>query len=113
MEAVATPIRAYINSVRKKQPEEKKRTGKQNPMDCRQSDEIAAELEKRGIYKRFSKVTFAEIVQRGLPDGYEDTYRKIKAYADCMEANSKTGKGLLLKGECGTMKTTYAVAVLR
>ncbi|AHF07273.1 DNA replication protein DnaC [Desulfitobacterium metallireducens DSM 15288] len=37
----------------------------------------------------------------------------MKAYAAHLEENIKAGRGLLLKGAVGTMKTTLAVAVLR
>lgn len=82
-------------------------------MDCRQSDDSVVKLERRGIYKRFQGVTFDAIERRGIPEGYADDYRQIKAYANDIDANIARGKGLVLKGSYGTMKTTFAVAVLR
>lgn len=73
----------------------------------------AEELERRGIYKRFQDVTFAGILQRGLPQEYEGIYRQVKSYADNLPQNIEKGKGLVLKGGCGTLKTTFAAAVLR
>lgn len=89
---------------------ERKPTGSANPTDSLQSDK---ELERRGIYKRFQSITFASILQRGLPQGYEDVYRQVKSYAVELPQNIEKGKGLVLKGGYGTLKTTLAVAVLR
>lgn len=40
-------------------------------------------------------------------------YSQIKAYAGHIRGNVEAGKGLILKGPVGTMKTSLAVAVLQ
>lgn len=109
MDKAVGTIRAYIERVKNLQPDEKKSTGAKSQRDCRQSDA----LEKRGVYKRYRDITFTEIQRRGLPEGYAGPYRQVKAYADAMPQNIEQGKGLVLKGGYGTLKTTFAVAVLR
>ncbi len=73
------------------------------------------ELEKAGIFKRFQGVTFDSIEQKGLPRDEElrENYGIVKSYAVALDENIANGTGLLLAGNCGTMKSTMAVAVLR
>jgi len=90
---------------------------------CQQSDEkknnciILRNLKKRqqekvGIYERFQWVNFESIEKRGIPNGVKEPYARVKKYADNLKENAKEGRGLILKGPVGTMKTTLAIAVL-
>ena len=73
------------------------------------------DLEYYGIYRRFQNVTFRQIEAQGLPSNpvIRRHYRIIKEYADHLAENVAKGKGLILLGACGTMKTTLSVAVMR
>ena len=75
----------------------------------------AEDLEYYGIYRRFQNVTFRQIEAQGLPSNpvIRRHYRIIKEYADHLAENVAKGKGLILLGACGTMKTTLSVAVMR
>lgn len=81
----------------------------------RDSYKQAESLDRAGIYRRFHGVTFAAIEERGLPQDMRirTNYSLVKEYAKDLEENVKAGKGLVLSGFYGTMKTTMAVAVLR
>lgn len=81
----------------------------------RQEKALIDSLEHAGIYERFRPVTFDSIERRGLPDA-EDirrNYTAVKDYADNLKSNIAAGRGLILAGGPGTMKTTMAVAILR
>ncbi|WP_006716203.1 ATP-binding protein [Desulfitobacterium metallireducens] len=70
-------------------------------------------LTRCGIHQRFLSSSFGQIEEIEIPQNLQNQYRQIKAYAAHLEENIKAGRGLLLKGAVGTMKTTLAVAVLR
>ena len=72
-------------------------------------------LNQFGIYRRFQGVTCEAIERRGLPKSgnIRQNYGIVKDYAAALAANIRSGRGLLLAGRVGTMKTTMAVAVLR
>ena len=74
-----------------------------------------SQLEQAGIYKRYRNVTFENIEKRGMPDSknIRENYEYVKAFAQDLNAQIANGKGLILAGHYGTMKTTMAVAVLR
>jgi DNA replication protein DnaC len=74
---------------------------------------IAPRLEKAGITKRFHSCTFESIAEKGVPEQVKKQYWEIEDYAAELEENVNKGVGLMLKGPVGTMKTTFAVAVLR
>jgi DNA replication protein DnaC len=74
---------------------------------------IAVKLERCGIYKRFRNSTFENIEKIGVPSAIQEQYEQILEYADNLKENLSEGRGLLLKGSVGTMKTTLAVAVLQ
>lgn len=74
---------------------------------------LALRLEKCGIYKRFRSCTFEDIEKVGVPGAIQEQYIQVKAYAENLPENLDEGRGLLLKGSVGTMKTTLAVAVLQ
>ena len=69
-------------------------------------------LERCGIHRRFCGCTFADIERDGVPTSVRKQYSQVKGYAQNLQENIEAGRGLLLKGSVGTMKTTLAVAVL-
>lgn len=82
-------------------------------MTCRFDKELAAAIEQAGIPKRFADITFVEVAKRGIPSQVKSNYERVKVYADSITDNVRDGKGLILAGDYGTMKTTLAIAVLR
>ena len=70
-------------------------------------------LEDYGIYARYADATFANLEKRGIPTQIKSQYQKIKEYAEHLDENVKQGKGLILSGPVGNMKTTLAMAILR
>lgn len=70
-------------------------------------------LERCGIYRRFRDCNFENIKKAGVPESVREQYSQVKAYAGNLKENITEGRGLLLKGSVGTMKTTLAVAVLQ
>lgn len=73
------------------------------------------QLEYAGIYKRYQGVTFESIEAKGLPQNMSirSAYWRAKKYAEDIEEMVKQGRGLVLVGGYGTMKTTIVVAILR
>ena len=71
------------------------------------------ELESHGIMRRFYDATFENIETKGVPESISSQYEQIKQYAENLEYNLSIGKGVILCGPYGTMKTTLAVALLR
>lgn len=115
-----------------------KLTGKTNPRDCSDKDfckvslthnsnnctekrtdcaiyrnTINLKLEQCGIYKRFRNANFESIEKQGIPQAVKYQYGEVKDFANNLKTNLDEGRGLLLKGSVGTMKTTLAVAVLQ
>jgi DNA replication protein DnaC len=70
-------------------------------------------LERCGIHRRFWDCSFSRIEEAGVPASVMASYRKVQEYAKNLKENVQAGRGLLLKGSVGTMKTTLAVAVLQ
>lgn len=72
-------------------------------------------FEEYGIYKRFEDVSFSMIEKNKVPQdkSFQQNYSVIKKYANNIQENIKSGRGLTLIGGVGTMKTTLSVAVLR
>lgn len=72
-------------------------------------------LREYGIYKRFCNITFSEIEKIGLPnnDSIRQNYKIVKDYANHIYENIQNGTGLFMLGDCGTMKTTMSIAVMR
>lgn len=73
---------------------------------------IYEKLERCGIHRRFQDCSFTNIEKAGIPDRVREPYRQVKEYAGNLPENLAAGRGLLLKGSVGAMKTTLAVAVL-
>ena len=70
-----------------------------------------------GIYKRYQKVTLETIEKSGIiekcDEKFKRNYQLIKDYADNLSENLENGFGLVMLGNVGTMKTSFAVAILR
>ena len=64
---------------------------------------------------RFQNVTLDSIREKGLPHNKSvvQNWRYICQYTDHLEKHLREGRGIILAGGYGTMKTTLAVAVLR
>lgn len=79
------------------------------------NDDERVKLEKYGIYKRFANITFSEIEKMGLPDNFsiKENYKIVKDYAKNIKSYIEQGVGLFLIGDCGTLKTTFSVAIMR
>jgi DNA replication protein DnaC len=73
---------------------------------------IMKKLERCGIHRRFCGCTFVDIERVGVPASVREQYSRVKGYAQNLQVNIEAGRGLLLKGSVGTMKTTLAAAVL-
>lgn len=72
-------------------------------------------LREYGIFKRFAKTTFSEIERIGLPDNasIRQNYEIVKDYAENLYENIENGTGLIMLGDCGTLKTTFSIAIMR
>lgn len=85
--------------------------------NAEESEAARRELEERlrvaKVPKRFWGITFQEIERRGVPDNTLEQFILVRSYADEIKVNIRSGKGLLLAGTPGTLKTTFATAVLR
>lgn len=70
-------------------------------------------LEQSGIHQRFRNSSFKHIEELGVPERIQDQYSQVKDYVVNLKGNISEGRGLLLKGSVGTMKTTLAAAILQ
>lgn len=70
-------------------------------------------LEWCGIHARFAETTFAAIERQGIAPSMGENFIQAKEYAEKFDRHIRTGTGLILKGQVGTLKTTLAVAVLQ
>lgn len=68
------------------------------------------ELLQDGIFERFKNVSFQTIK---VDDDIKENAEMIYRYAKKIDKYVAEGKGLILSGSYGTMKTTLAVCVLR
>lgn len=68
------------------------------------------ELLQAGIFERFKNVSFQTIK---VDDDIKENAEMIYRYAKKIDKYVAEGKGLILSGSYGTMKTTLAVCVLR
>jgi len=68
-----------------------------------------------GIHRRFQDVTFEAIEERGLPQDMmiRRNYEQVKKYVDHLDEEVRAGHGIIMAGGYGTMKTTFAIAILR
>ena len=70
-------------------------------------------LTRARIPRRFWQITFEEIERRGVPTQVQSQFRAARAYADDLRHNFREGRGLLLAGPPGVLKTSIAIAVLQ
>lgn len=68
------------------------------------------DLKQAGIYERFKNVSFEKIQ---IDEDIRENAKLIYNYAKNIDKHVSDGKGLILSGTYGTMKTTLAVCVLR
>ena len=112
--------RARAKSLAARAEDEKKQTG---PKSQTAGETLSRELfkpvpsdeflETHGIFKRFRGVTFESIAARGVPEQVLGQWQVASRYADRLKENIDRGRGLILAGAPGLMKTTLAVAILR
>lgn len=76
-------------------------------------EKLAKQLEHVGILKRFQNVTFDSIKRNGIPASVKQNYNICLHYSQHIAENIKNGRGMILAGGIGTMKTTLAIAILR
>lgn len=73
----------------------------------------ANKLSEYGIEKRYRDVTFESIEKKGIPKHLLENFKIVKSFADNLSANIEKGHGLIMAGNPGTLKTTFAIAILR
>lgn len=67
-----------------------------------------------GIPRRYYDMDFGWLRKHGnFPKENSEAYAVVKQYVDNLEANLKSGKGLILRGPAGTGKTSIAVSILK
>ena len=67
-----------------------------------------------GIPRRYYDMDFEWLRKYGsFPKENSEAYAVVKHYVDNLEANLKSGKGLILRGPAGTGKTSIAVSILK
>lgn len=67
-----------------------------------------------GIHRRYYDMDFEWLRKYGsFPKENSEAYAVVKQYVDNLEANLKSGKGLILRGPAGTGKTSIAVSILK
>lgn len=65
-----------------------------------------------GIPRRYYDMDFEWLRKYGsFPKENSEAYAVVKQYVDNLEANLKSGRGLILRGPAGTGKTSIAVRV--
>lgn len=107
MEALATlNVVDYINSIKSKQS----RTQKESSPTKQAAGIDEKVLKNAGIYERFKNVSFNTIT---VNEDIRENAKMIYRYAKNINKYVADGKGLILSGSYGTMKTTLAVCVLR
>ncbi|MBP2637767.1 MAG: replication protein DnaC [Firmicutes bacterium] len=75
--------------------------------------EFEKNLEVCGVFERYRNCNFDNIEECGIPDIHKENFRVAKEYAKQLEKHMKDGTGLILRGPCGTLKTSIAVAILQ
>lgn len=67
-----------------------------------------------GIPKRYYDMSFEYLKQHGtFPKENKEAYRIVNEYRRNLEQNLNTGKGLILRGQAGTGKTSLGVCLLK
>lgn len=99
----------YLKTVKSKQSKMPKQNLETKPA-AGTKELTAKQLINAGIFERFQDVTFKKIkVDTDIRENAEMVYR----YSQNINKYIAEGKGLILSGSYGTMKTTLAVCVLR
>lgn len=80
---------------------------------AQRKEEWAKKKDAANIPPRYSACSFDGIQRKGVPLDCRTLYQEAKAYADHFPEESKTGKGLILAGSAGRLKTTLAVAIMQ
>ena len=82
---------------------------------ARARKEQKSRLETAGIRRRFVDVTFDSIEGHGLPQDMmiRRNYEQVKKYVEHLDEEVRAGHGIIMAGGYGTMKTTFAIAILR
>ena len=102
----------------------KKSTGKQNTRESMVKDEffypvydkpvviksdVNGDYAAVGIPRRYYDMDFEWLRKHGsFPKENSEAYAVVKHYVDNLEANLKSGKGLILKGPCWHWKDFYS-----
>lgn len=69
---------------------------------------------KAGIPKRYYDMSFEWLRKYGsFPKENSEAYAVVKKYADNLNSNVNSGKGLILRGPAGTGKTSIAISLLK
>ena len=76
-------------------------------------DSIERKMEKAEIGKRYRRCSFDSINPDALPEDIKKAYAAAKAYASNFPKMKKEGRGFILAGSVGKMKTTLAVCIAR
>ena len=99
-------VKAYINRVKSKQSKALKPNSQMKQVVGIKEKELL----QAGIFERFKNVSFQTIK---VDDDIKENAEMIYRYAKKIDKYVAEGKGLILSGSYGTMKTTLAVCVLR
>ena len=67
-------------------------------------------LESAGIMERFQSIKFENVIPT---EDIKENANMVLNYANNIEQHIANGEGLILSGSYGTMKTTFAICVLR
>lgn len=76
-------------------------------------DSIERKMEKAEIGKRYRRCSFESITPDTLPEDVNTAYEAAKVYASNFLEMKKNGRGFILAGSVGKMKTTIAVCIAR
>lgn len=74
---------------------------------------VFRKFENSGIYKRYWSCNFKSMEAKGVPGEVKKSFDQARTFAKELTQHTKEGRGLLIKGPVGTMKTSLAVAVLQ
>lgn len=69
-------------------------------------------ISKAGLPAMYHNTTIDYIDQKGIPKQLEYVHYRVASFINNLENCIKDGHGLILTGPCGTLKTSYAAAIL-
>ena len=69
-------------------------------------------LTEAGLPTMFHNCTIDYINQQGIPEQLEYVHYRVASFINNLENCIKDGHGLIITGPCGTLKTSYAAAIL-